>query len=73
MHVPEYSLKLSRPFCHHSAAFSIIVVGNQIADYALPVDAGLTAGEVHRTACPGAVFPRSAPIDRIASAAATRG
>jgi hypothetical protein len=32
MHVPEYSLKLSRPFAYHSAAFSIVVIGNQIAD-----------------------------------------
>jgi hypothetical protein len=34
MHVPEYSLKLSRPFAHHNAAFSIVVVGNQIVDSA---------------------------------------
>jgi hypothetical protein len=33
MHVPEYSLKLSRPLAHHSAAFPIVLVGNQIADY----------------------------------------
>ena len=33
MHVPEYSLKLSRPFAHHSAGLSAIVVGNQIAEY----------------------------------------
>jgi hypothetical protein len=37
MHVPEYSLKLSRPLAHHSAVFSIVVVGNQIADSALVV------------------------------------
>jgi hypothetical protein len=34
MHAPEYSLKLSRPFAYCSAAFSIVVVGNQIADLA---------------------------------------
>jgi hypothetical protein len=27
MHVLEFSLKLSQPFAHHSAAFSIILVG----------------------------------------------
>src|SRR5205814_5362882 len=35
MHAPEYSLKLSRPFADRSAACSIVVVGNQIADYLL--------------------------------------
>src|SRR5271154_3649951 len=41
MHVLEYSLKLSRPLVHHSAAFSIVVAGNQIdyfiAPAALPI------------------------------------
>jgi hypothetical protein len=32
MHVPEYSLKLSRPFAYYSAIFSIVVGGNQIAE-----------------------------------------
>jgi hypothetical protein len=31
MHSPEYSLKLSRPFAHHGAAFFIVMVGNQIS------------------------------------------
>jgi hypothetical protein len=35
MHAPEYSLKLSRPFAHHSGAFSIVVAANQIAESAL--------------------------------------
>jgi hypothetical protein len=35
MHASEYSLKLSRPFADHSTAFSIVVVGNQIAEYLL--------------------------------------
>jgi hypothetical protein len=35
MRVPEYSFKLSRPPAHHSAAFSIVLAGNQIADYEL--------------------------------------
>jgi hypothetical protein len=40
MHVPEYSLKLSRPLAHHSAAFSIVVAGNQIAEFAAGCDPG---------------------------------
>jgi hypothetical protein len=49
MHVPEYSLKLSRPFAHHSAAFFIVAVGNQIADYALIIHGGADPLAVRRS------------------------
>jgi hypothetical protein len=60
MHVPEYSLKLSQPFAHHSAAFSIIVVGNQIAEYLLPRDGGSAVAQWHRTPGSGCLRRRRA-------------
>jgi hypothetical protein len=39
MHEAEYTLTLSRPCGDRRAAFSIVLVGNQIADYALPMTA----------------------------------
>jgi len=58
MHEMEYSLKLSPPFCPSSLAFSIVVVGNQIADSARWADVSIAAMSVRRLsgAAPNTTF-----------------
>jgi hypothetical protein len=50
IHALEYSLTISPLYGSPPWSISIVLVGNQIADYALAADGEFAGGEEHRTA-----------------------